>query len=182
MQALVDLLPVVLFYIAYKVSDFRTAIIVIMLAMAIQVAVTWLITRKVSRMLLASAGLVIVLGGASLLIQNDLVFKWKPTVLFWIFALIFLGSQYIGAKPIAQRFMEAAGHGEISMAAGDWRKLNLSWVIFFCIAGALNLYVAYRFSENVWVDFKLFGLTGLTLVFALGQAVWLSRRETVGGD
>lgn len=182
MQALIDLLPVVLFYVAYKFSDFRTAIVVIMAAMAIQVTLTWLITKTVSRMTLASAGLVIVLGGASLLVQNDLVFKWKPTILFWIFALVFLGSQYIGSKPIAQRFMESASKEAISVAAGDWRRLNLMWVVFFIVVGALNLYVAYRYSEDVWVDFKLFGLTGLTLVFAFGQALWLSRRETPGGD
>lgn len=181
MQALIDLLPVVLFYVAYKFSDFRTAIVVIMAAMAIQVTLTWLITRTVSRMTLASAGLVIVLGGASLLVQNDLVFKWKPTILFWIFALVFLGSQYIGSKPIAQRFMESASKEAISVAAGDWRRLNLMWVVFFTVVGALNLYVAYRYSEDVWVDFKLFGLTGLTLVFAFGQALWLSRREAPGG-
>ncbi|MBW7931768.1 MAG: septation protein IspZ, partial [Gammaproteobacteria bacterium] len=143
MQALIDLLPVVLFYVAYKFSDFRTAIVVIMAAMAIQVTLTWLITKTVSRMTLASAGLVIVLGGASLLVQNDLVFKWKPTILFWIFALVFLGSQYIGSKPIAQRFMESASKEAISVAAGDWRRLNLMWVVFFIVVGALNLYVAY---------------------------------------
>lgn len=182
MQALIDLLPVVLFYVAYKLGDFRTAIIVIMVAMSVQVALTWLIRRTVSRMTLASAGLVVVLGGASLLVRNDLVFKWKPTILFWLFALVFLGSQYVGSKPIAQRFMESASKGEISVAAGDWRRLNLMWVAFFGLVGALNLYVAYGYPEDVWVDFKLFGLTGLTLVFAFAQALWLSRREAAGGS
>lgn len=178
MQALIDLLPVVLFYIAYKFSDFRTAIVVIMAAMAAQVALTWLITRTVHRMTLVSAALVIGLGGISLLLKNELVFKWKPTILFWLFAVVFLGSHFIGAKPIAQRFMEAAGKGEISLPAAGWRTLNLMWVAFFAVAGALNLYVAYRFPEDIWVNFKLFGLTGLTLLFALGQAFWMSRHET----
>lgn len=180
MQSLIDLLPVVLFYVAYKFSDFRTAIAVMMAAMTLQVAITWLVTRKVHRMTLVSAGLVVGLGAVSLAMRNELIFKWKPTILFWLFALVFLGSQFIGAKPIAQRFLESAGKEPISLAAGDWRALNLMWVAFFAAAGAINLYVAYSFPENVWVNFKLFGLTGLTLLFALGQALWLSRRDAGG--
>ncbi|MCC7330149.1 MAG: septation protein A [Gammaproteobacteria bacterium] len=182
MQALVDLLPVVLFYVAYKFSDFRTAIAVMMVAMTAQVALTWLITRTVHRMTLISAALVVGLGAISLLLHNELVFKWKPTILFWIFAIVFLGSQYLGARPLAQRFMESASQGGISVPARDWRVLNLMWVGFFTVVGALNLWVAYSFPEGVWVNFKLFGLTGLTLVFALAQAFWLSRHEAPGGS
>jgi intracellular septation protein len=181
MQSLLDLLPVVLFYVAYKFSDFRTAIAVMMVAMTVQVALTWLVTRRVHRMTLISAGLVVGLGAVSLLLRNEIIFKWKPTILFWIFAVVFLGSQFIGAKPIAQRFLESASKDEISVPAGDWRTLNLMWVLFFVLVGALNLYVAYRFPEDVWVNFKLFGLTGLTLLFALGQAFWLSRHEASDG-
>jgi intracellular septation protein len=177
MQSLIDLLPVVLFYVAYKFSDFRTAIAVMMVAMTVQVALTWLITRTVHRMTLVSAGLVVGLGAISLSLHNELVFKWKPTILFWILAIVFLGSQFVGAKPIAQRFLQSASKEEINVPAGDWRALNLMWVVFFAAVGAINLYVAYNFPENVWVNFKLFGLTGLTLVFAMGQALWLSRRE-----
>ncbi|QOJ31471.1 MAG: septation protein A [Gammaproteobacteria bacterium] len=181
MQSLIDLLPVVLFYVAYKFSDFRTAIAVMMVAMTLQVALTWLITRRVHRMTLISAGLVVGLGGISLLLRNELIFKWKPTILFWVFAIVFLGSQFIGAKPIAQRFVESASKDALSIPADDWRTLNIMWVAFFALVGALNLYVAYSFPEDVWVNFKLFGLTGLTLLFALVQAFWLSRHEARDG-
>lgn len=181
MQSLIDLLPVVLFYVAYKFSDFRTAIAVMMVAMTLQVALTWLITRRVHRMTLISAGLVLGLGGISLLLRNELIFKWKPTILFWVFAIVFLGSQFIGAKPIAQRFVESASKDALSIPADDWRTLNIMWVAFFALVGALNLYVAYSFPEDVWVNFKLFGLTGLTLLFALVQAFWLSRHEARDG-
>jgi intracellular septation protein len=178
MQALLDFLPVVAFAVTYWVSkDFHLAILVIMVAVGIQVIVTYALTRKVSKMVLISAALVIVLGGISLLLKNDLVFKWKPTVLNWAFALVFLGSQFIGAKPIVQRIMESVAKDEIQLSDPDWRSLNLMWVAFFILSGAANIYVAYSFEESVWVNFKLFGLLGLTLVFMVLQAVWISSKS-----
>lgn len=182
MQALVDFLPVVAFVVAYWLADFKTAVVVIMVAMVLQVAVTWLVKREVSRMTLASAGLVVVLGGVSLLLKNDLVFKWKPTVLNWAFAAVFLGSHFIGEKTVVQRLLQSVAKGEINLAPRDWRTLNLMWVAFFLVSGAANIYVAYAFPENVWVNFKLFGLLGLTVVFVLLQAAWLSRREATPAD
>jgi intracellular septation protein len=178
MQALLDFLPVVAFVTAYWLSDFHTAVLVIMVAMVLQVTVTWFITRTVSRMTLASTVLVVVLGGVSLLLKNELIFKWKPTILNWAFAAVFLGSQYIGAKPVVQRLLESVAKQEITLADRDWRTLNLMWVAFFLLSGAANLYVAYNFPENIWVNFKLFGLLGLTVVFILVQAAWLARRDS----
>jgi intracellular septation protein len=177
MQAFVDFLPVVAFVVAYWLADFKTAVAVIMVAMVLQVAVTWLVKRTVSRMTLASAALVVVLGGVSLLLKNDLIFKWKPTVLNWAFAAVFLGSQFIGTRPIVQRLLQSLSKEEINLPPRDWRTLNLMWVAFFLVSGAANIYVAYSFPENVWVNFKLFGLLGLTVVFVLLQAMWLSKRE-----
>lgn len=182
MQALIDFLPVVAFVVAYWLADFKTAILVIMVAMVLQVAITWLLTRTVNRMTLASAGLVVVLGGGSLLLNNDLIFKWKPTVLNWAFAAAFLGSQFIGAKPIVQRLLQSVAKEEIQLPPRDWRTLNLMWVVFFLVSGAANIYVAYNFPENVWVNFKLFGLLGLTVVFVLLQAAWLAKREPAAAD
>jgi intracellular septation protein len=184
MQVLIDFLPVVAFVVAYWLTDIKTAIAVIMIAMAAQVAITYAIKRTVNRMLLASAGLVIVLGGISLVINNDLVFKWKPTVLNWAFAIVFLGSRFIGDRPVVQRLMQSVAKDEIVLPARDWQRLNLMWVAFFLLSGAANLFVAYQFPENVWVNFKLFGLLGMTLVFVLLQALWLSRRmpATEPGD
>lgn len=183
MQAFIDFLPVVAFVVAYWLTDFHTAVLVLMVAMVLQVAITWLLTRTVSRITLGSALLVIVLGGISLLLKNDLIFKWKPTILNWALAVIFLGSQYIGARPVIQRMLESVAKEEMSLAARDWRSLNLMWVGFFLVSGAANIYVAYRFPEHVWVNFKLFGLLGLTLVFVLLQAAWLtSRLNKVASD
>lgn len=179
MQALVDLLPLAAFAVAYWLTrDMQTAILVIMVAMSLQVAATWLVKRTVSRMLLASAALVVGLGGTSLLLNNDLIFKWKPTVLNWLFAAIFMGSRYIGDRTVAQRILDSVGAGEFQLAPADWHKLNLMWVAFFLVSGAANIIVAYQYPEEVWVNFKLFGLTGMTLVFALLQGLWLSSRTT----
>ena len=182
MQPLIDLLPIIAFVVAYWLTDLHTAIAVIMAAMALQVAGTWLVKRTVSRMLLISAALVIGLGGISLLLKNDLIFKWKPTVLNWLFAAIFLGSRYIGDRPIAQRFMESVTKDEFTLSPKDWQRLNLMWVLFFLFSGAVNIVVAYRYPEAVWVNFKVFGLTGMTLAFALLQGVWLSNRAPEGGN
>lgn len=181
MQAVIDFLPVVAFVVAYWLTDFQTAIGVIMAAMVLQVAVTLLLTGTVSRMTLTSAALVVVLGGVSLLLKNDLVFKWKPTILNWAFAAVFLGSQFIGERTIVQRLLQSVAKEQITLAPRDWRTLNLMWVVFFLVSGAANIIVAYRFPEHVWVNFKLFGLLGLTVVFVLLQAAWLSRREAGAG-
>ena len=181
MQPLIDLLPILAFVVAYWLTDFRTAIAVLMAAMALQVAGTYLVKRTVSRMLLISAALVIGLGGISLVLKNDLIFKWKPTVLNWLFAAVFLGSRYIGERPIAQRFMESVAKDQFTLSPKDWQRLNLMWVLFFLFSGAANIFVAYRYPEAVWVNFKVFGLTGMTLVFALLQGVWLSNRMPEGG-
>lgn len=179
MQTLLDFLPVIAFVVAYWLTDFQTAIAVIMVAMLIQVAVTWWIKREVNRMLLASATLVVVLGGISLFLQNDLIFKWKPTVLNWIFGAVFLGSHFIGEKTIVQRVLQSVAADEIELPAEQWQQLNLMWVAYFVVAGLANIVVAYSFSEAVWVNFKLFGLLGLTLAFLVMQAIWLSRRDAI---
>jgi len=186
MQAFLDFLPVIAFVVAYWVTkDFYTAIAVIMIAVTVQVVVTWALTRKVQKAVLISAGLVIVLGGISLLLKNDLIFMWKPTVLNWAFALAFLGSQFIGKKPLVQRLMESVAKDEFKLDDKDWKTLNLMWVGFFLVSGTANIVVAYSFEEAIWVNFKLFGLLGLTVVFFLLQALWISKRmpeETAGEE
>ncbi len=179
MQALIEFWPVAAFYVAYKLSgdNFQTAVVVIMIAMLVHVAVTWAIRRTVTRMTLVSAVMVEVLGAISLLLKSQLVFMWKPTVVNWLFAAVFLGSHHIGDKPIIQRLLGSLADGQISLSAREWRILNLMWVAFFFLSGAANIYIAYNFPEHVWVSFKLFGLIGLTVVFIVIQAIWLARHD-----
>lgn len=170
MQLFVDYLPILIFFGTYFYKDIYFATAVLMIVMPVVLVVQWLITRQANKIYLASTALVLVLGAATLALRNPQFLYWKPTVLNWVIALVFLGSQYIGAKPIVQRMMESAAE----LTAGQWRRLNTIWVFFFIVVGSLNLYVAYAFSEPTWVKFKLFGMLGLTLIFVIVQTIWLS--------
>ena len=172
MQLLFDFFPVIAFFAAYKLADIYVATGVIIAAVIIQVAVQWIRHRKISPMMLISAVLVLVFGTVTLLVHDKTFIQWKPTVLNWLFGAGFLISQFVGEQPVIQRLMGA----NLTLDRPIWIKLNLMWVAFFGLMGALNLYVAYSFDESTWVNFKLFGMMGLTLVFALLQGVWLSSK------
>jgi intracellular septation protein len=126
-------------------------------------------------MLLASAGLVIVFGAISLYLDNPIFFKWKPTVLYWAFAALFVGSHYFSEKPIVKRMMQSVSEEDFELPGKVWIQLNMAWAGYFLFAGLANIYVAYNFDEATWVNFKMFGLLGMTLVFLIVQAMWLSR-------
>ena len=170
MQLFVDYLPILFFFGAYFYQDIYFATVVLMVVMPVVFGLQWLITRKVNKIYLASTLLVIVLGGMTLALRNPLFLYWKPTVLNWVIAIVFFGSQFIGDKPIVQRMLGSAA----KLADEQWRRLNLLWVGFFFVVGVVNLYVAYTFSEPTWVRFKLFGMLGLTIVFVIIQTIWLS--------
>lgn len=177
MQLLVDLLPVIAFFIAYKLAGIYVATGVLIVGVLLQTVVSWVRHRKVSPMLLTSAVLVLVFGGLTLLIHDAAFIMWKPSIVNWLFAAAFLVSQFLRGPTIVQRMM-----GEnVVLDPASWRRLNLMWVGFFLFAGTLNLYVAYRYDEATWVNFKLFGLMGLTLVFALAQGVWIARKAESAG-
>jgi len=171
MKLLFDFLPILLFFIAYKLADIYVATGVLIVTTLAQVGWIWLRQRRVEKMPLFTAALVLVLGGATLLLHDPVFVKWKPTVVNWLFAAVFLGSRFIGQKTLLERMMGE----QLELPAPVWVKLTFAWAIFFVVMGAANLYVAFTFSENAWVNFKLFGLLGLTLVFVLAQAAYMSR-------
>ncbi len=171
MKLLYDFSPVLLFFIAYKLYDIYVATAVAMVASFLQTAGYWLRYRRFETMHLVTLGMILVLGGATLFFQNPIFIKWKPTVVNWLFAGAFLGSQWIGGKPIIERLIG----DQIKLPQVVWTRLNLSWTTFFILSGAANLYVAYHFSEATWVNFKLFGMMGLTIGFVVLQAFYLSR-------
>lgn len=171
MKILYDFFPILLFFVAYKLYGIYAATATAIVATIAQVAFFWLRHRRVEKMHVITLAIIIVFGGATLLLHNPVFIKWKPTVAYWLFALTFLGSQFIGGKCIIERMM---GHA-IQTTRGVWTKLNLAWVVFFIAMGFANLYVAFNYAEATWVNFKLFGLMGLTFVFVLGQGVVLSR-------
>jgi intracellular septation protein len=171
MKFLFDLLPVLLFFIAYKLYDIYTATAVLIVASLAQVGWLWFRYRRVERMPLIAALLVLILGGATLILHDETFVKWKPTVVNWLFGLVFLGSQFIGTRTIVERMLA----GSIELPAEIWGRLNTLWSAFFFAMGAANLYIAFTFDTNTWVDFKLFGMLGLTLAFVVIQSFYLAR-------
>lgn len=174
MQLLIDFFPVIVFFVVYKMAGMYAATGAIIVAMALQMAIQWLRERKVSKMLLVSTVLVAALGAITLLLRDPIFIQWKPTIVNWLFALGFLGSQIIGEKNLTQRIM---GHA-VELEPAMWRQLNVIWVANFIVLGAANLLVVYNFDEATWVNFKLFGMLGLTLLTALGQAAWIAARTS----
>ncbi len=209
MKFLADFFPVILFFVAYKIYGIYIATGVAIAASVIQVGYAWLRKGHVEKMHWITLGILVVFGGLTILLQDRTFIMWKPSVINWLFGLVFLGSQWIGQKPLVQRMMEHT----IEVPQPVWRRLNLFWGLFFVLLGFLNLYVASDFFnaehqlvalsgieqidfdhctdqfqgkelemcdtahtlESHWVNFKLFGMMGLTLVFIVLQAFYLAR-------
>jgi intracellular septation protein len=153
-----------------------------MAAMAILLIVDYVRLRRVPAMHALSAVLVFLFGTATLVLHDLRFIQWKPTVFFWLAALAFLGSQWVGRQTLTQRLLSAALGGEASgdqdrrVAESTWKRLNLLWVAFYALLGGLNLFVAFNFSEHVWVPFKVIGLPVINLLFVGAQVAWLVRR------
>jgi intracellular septation protein len=176
MKLLFDFFPVLLFFLTFKSYDdpqegILAATAVIIVATCVQVAVTWWRQRRVEKVHLVTLGLLVTMGGVTLLLQDEIYIKWKSTVFFWVLAAAFLGSHFIGHKNLVQRFFDS----KFEPPAKVWGVLNALWIAFFLATGALNLFVVYNFSTDTWVNFKLFGLTGLMFVFVFAQILYLFR-------
>lgn len=171
MKLLYDFFPILLFFIVFKIFGIYTATAVAIATSFIQVLLYRLKYQCFEKVQVISSIIIVTLGGATLFFHNPVFFKWKPTGVYWLSALVFLGSSFIGKKSIIQKMMEH----NINLPTKIWYRLNNAWGVFFIFLGALNLYVAYHYELDTWVNFKLFGGTGLTLLFVLLQAFYLSR-------
>ena len=171
MKLLFDFFPIILFFGAYKLYGIYVATTVAIVATIGQVGYTWIKRRKVENMHWITLVLIVVMGGLTLYLQDEQFIKWKPTLINWLFGLAFLGSQFIGKKPFVERMMA----GNIELPSPVWKRLNLSWATYFITLGCVNLYVIYNFDTDTWVNFKLFGMLGLTLTFVVLQAIYLSK-------
>jgi intracellular septation protein len=176
MQSLLEFAPLLAFIIAYYLGGLYTATAVLMVAMLALLAADYLLRRRIPPMHALSAVLVLILGAATLLFHDKHFIQVKPTALFWLAGLAFLASFWIGERTLTERLLNAALQDQVRVPQNIWRRLNAIWVLFYGFLGALNLVLAYYASERVWVNFKVFGLTILTLVFVGPQVVWLSRR------
>ncbi len=180
MQVLFEFLPLILFLAAYLYKDIFFAMIVLMIAMPIGLAIKYFQTRTLDKMYFWSTVLLLVFGAASLYFRNATLFYWKPTVFYWAAGIGFLVSPFLMKKPLVQKFFEVAGDLPTEQIEDrQWRLLNFVWVLFFAVLGCLNLFVAYTFSEDTWVKFKVFGLLGITLVFLVAQSFWLMSKMQI---
>ncbi|MBI4937664.1 MAG: septation protein A [Nitrosomonadales bacterium] len=171
MKLLFDLFPVILFFAAFKLFGIFAATAAAIAATIAQVAWTKWRHGKVDTMLWVSFGIIAVFGGATLLLHDETFIKWKPTILYWVFAAVLIFSDLLFKKNL----MRALLHEKLALPHRIWSHVNLSWALFFAVLGALNLYVAFNFSTDAWVNFKLFGATGLMLVFVLLQGMALAK-------
>ena len=171
MKLLFDLFPVVLFFVAYKAANIYVATAVAIVASIGQIG--WLLARRkrVEGMQWASLAIIVLFGGMTLLLQDETFIKWKPTVLYWLMG----GALLVGQLILKKNFIKTLMGAQITLPDTIWARLNWGWTGFFTTMGAINLWVAYTFDTDTWVNFKLFGSLGLMVVFIIAQALYLSR-------
>lgn len=171
MKQLLDFLPLIVFFVVYKLYDIYAASGALIAATALALVFTWIKYRKVEKMTLITFVMVAVFGTLTLVFHDDLFIKWKVTVIYVLFSGALLVSQLILKKPLIQRMLGK----ELTLPDAVWGKLNIAWAIFFLLCGLANIYVAFWLPENVWVNFKVFGLTVLTLLFTLLSGIYIFR-------
>jgi intracellular septation protein len=171
MKFLFDLFPVILFFAAFKAFDIYIATGVVIAATMAQIGWVWHRHGKVDTMLWVSLGLVVVFGGATLILHDETFIKWKPTILYWLFATTLFGSAQFFGKNLIRAMLGQ----QVELPETLWVRLNYAWIGFFAVMGVVNLWVAFNFSTDTWVSFKLFGGMGLMIVFIVLQGVVLAR-------
>jgi intracellular septation protein len=171
MKLLFDFFPIFIFFVCFKLFGIYTATAVAIVLSILQVIVFRIKYQRYEKLHVISLLMITVLGGATLIFHNPWFIKWKPTAIYWLTSVIFLGSAYIGKKPIIQKIMES----NITLPEKIWRRLSHAWSVFFALMGIANLYVAHHYDTNTWVNFKLFGGAGCTLLFVLLQALYLAK-------
>lgn len=179
MKALYDFFPLLLFFAAFKIYGIYVATGVAIAASFIQVGWSWLKHRRIETMHVVTLGVLIVFGGLTLALHDDTFIKWKPTIVNWAFSIILFGGLFFGEKTIMEKLMGK----QMQLQEDIWKRVDIAWAVFFLILGALNVYVAFYYQadqpaevrQETWVNFKVFGILGITLVFAVVQAIYLSR-------
>jgi len=179
MQPLIEFLPLVVFFVAYKIGGLYAATATLLPAMLALLAYDRLRVGRIPPLHLISAVLVFVLGGATLWLRDERFIIWKPTVFSWALAVACLASVAV-RRPLIERLMTAASAESFGgVRQADWVLVTLVWSVFYAVLGLANLWVAGNYPQSTWVNFKVYGITGLTLLFVIAQTVWLSRRSAL---
>lgn len=171
MKQLLDFLPLIVFFVCYKRYDIYVASGALIAAAGAVLLFTWLKYRQIEKMTLITFVMVAIFGTLTIAFHNDLFIKWKVTIIYTLFSATLLISQWILKKPLIQRMLGK----EITLPNQVWSRLNLAWALFFLACAIANIYVAFWLSQDLWVDFKVFGLTGITLVFTLISGIYMYR-------
>lgn len=171
MKLLLDFLPLAIFFIAYKFADIYVATGVAIVATIATIAFVRFTKGKVEPMQWLGLAVIVVFGGATIALHDPLFIKWKPSILYWTFAVVLAFGQLV----LRKNLLRAALGSQVELPEAAWRVLTWSWCGFFAVAGALNLWVAFHYSEQVWVNFKVFGLMALMVLFVVVQALWMAR-------
>ncbi|NOR71152.1 MAG: septation protein A [Methylomarinum sp.] len=169
MKQLLEFIPVILFFIAYKFYDIYVATAVVIVATVIQVSITWFKHKKVETMQWITLGLILVMGGATLYLQDEQFIKWKLTIIEWLFGFAFLGSHFFAKKTFVERMMGSS----LELPAKIWKRLNLMWASFFISVGCINIYVMQNYNTDDWVTFKTFGVPALMMIFIVFQLIFI---------
>ncbi len=177
MKFLFDFFPVIAFFIAFYVPEDRqqgiyAATYTIMIATMIQVALYWLLYKKFEKMHIITFVVVLIFGGLTIYLQDEVFIKWKPTIVNWCFAAALIASHFIGDKTLFQRMINLADE-KLQLPDKVWRNVNMSWGLFFIFLGLVNLYVAFSFTTEFWVNFKAWGMTLLNLAFLVAIFIYM---------
>ncbi|AUH00802.1 septation protein A [Pectobacteriaceae bacterium CE70] len=175
MKQLLDFIPLIVFFTFYKLYDIYVASGALIAATAASLLISWFIYRKIEKMMLITFVMVVIFGSLTLIFHNDQFIKWKVTFIYTLFAAVLLVSQFVMKRPIIQQMLGK----DITLPQQIWAKLNVSWALFFIICGLANIYIAFWMPQSVWVNFKVFGLTGLTLVFTLLCGLYIYRHLSI---
>ena len=175
MQLIYEIFPVFLFFLAFKFYGIYVATVVGIVATFLQSIIQRIWFGRWDKKQLITLAVFLLFGGLTLYFHDPIFVKWKPTIIFWIFSIMLLGSQFFTRKPLMQRLMEGMLEGKGQVPAQVWVRINLIWALFFMIMGAVNLHVAYHYSNDAWVNFKFYGVTSALFILSIVQAVYLTR-------
>ena len=171
MKQFFDFIPLLVFFAVYKFYDIYTATAALMVVTVLQIAITWFTLRKLEKMHLITLAMVLVFGGFTLFFHDDAFIKWKVTIINLLFSAALLVSQFVLKKPLIKQMLGK----EMQLPDAIWSRVNLAWAGFFAVAAATNTYIAFRLPQEVWVNFKVFGLLGMTLLFTVATVFYLYR-------
>lgn len=174
-SAFIEFFLIIAFFVAFKLYDIYVATMVIMLGASLQLLITRVVRGRFDKKQCMILGILFLFGGLTLYFRNPIFIKWKPTVVFWLLGIAFLLTHFFAKKTLIERMLSPAFDGKAEVPLVIWKRLNLAWALFFLLLGVVNVVVAYYFTTEVWVNFKLYGILGSLFCFAMVQSMFLSR-------